>query len=70
MFESHFNIKFYIELGKSSSETLGMLRTAYDEVAMEKPTVFEWHKKFKKDGKMWQSVESNSWNVRTPPKTL
>ena len=38
------NIKFCVKIGKSASETLALLTVAYDEYAMEKLSVFEWHK--------------------------
>jgi hypothetical protein len=35
------------KIGKSASETLALLTVAYGEYAMEKSSVFEWHRRFK-----------------------
>lgn len=51
MFEQRSNTKFGFKLEKSASETLIMLRTVNDKVAIKRSAVFEWHKRFK-EGKM------------------
>jgi transposase len=40
-------IKFYVELGKSATETLEMLREAFGEHSLSRAVVFEWHSRFK-----------------------
>jgi hypothetical protein len=40
------NIKFCVKIGKSATETLALLTLAYGEYAMNKSSVFEWHKWF------------------------
>jgi hypothetical protein len=47
LLEQHINITFCAKLGKSASETLHMLTEAYGTDAMNKSSVFEWHKRFK-----------------------
>ena len=45
----HFKLflKFYFELGKNTTETYGMLQTAFGASCMNRASVFEWHKIFK-----------------------
>jgi len=43
-----------VKLGKSGSETLQLLRTAYGDAVLSSAQVFRWHKAFK-DGR--ESVE-------------
>jgi transposase len=45
--EQRINIKFYVNIGKSASETLALLTVAYGEYTMKKSSVFEWHRQFK-----------------------
>ena len=45
--EQQINIKFYVKIGISASETLALLTGAYGEYAMKKSSVFEWHRQFK-----------------------
>ena len=40
-------IKFCAKLGKSGSETLQLLRTAYGDAVLCSSQVFRWHKVFK-----------------------
>jgi hypothetical protein len=40
-------IKFCVKLGKSSTETLQMLREAFGEHSLSQTAVFEWHSRFK-----------------------
>ena len=52
--EQRYAIKFCAKLGKSGSETLQLLRTAYGDAVLSSAQVFRWHKAFK-DGR--ESVE-------------
>jgi len=45
--EQRINIKFCVKIGKSASEKVALLTVAYGEYAMEKSSVFEWHRRFK-----------------------
>ena len=40
------NIKFCVKLGKTTTETLKMLRDVYRNSSMSRTKVFEWHKQF------------------------
>ena len=46
MIEQRINIKFCIKLGKTTTETLKMLRDVYGDSSMSRTRVFEWHKRF------------------------
>jgi len=59
--EQHYAIKFCAKLGKSGSETLQLLRTAYGDVVLSSSQVFRWHKAFK-DGR--ESVEDEQCTGR------
>jgi len=52
--EQRYTIEFCMKLGKSGSETLQLLRTAYGDAVLSSSQVFRWHKAFK-DGR--ESVE-------------
>ena len=52
--EQCYAIKFCAKLGKSGSETLQLLRTAYGDAVLSSAQVFRWHKAFE-DGR--ESVE-------------
>ena len=45
--EERYAIKFCFKLGKNTTETYGMLQTAFGESCMNRASVFEWHKRFK-----------------------
>ena len=45
--EERYAIKFCFKLGKTATETYGMLQTAYGPSCMNRSSVFQWHKKFK-----------------------
>ena len=45
--EELYAIKFCFKLGKSVTETYGMLQTAFRPSCMNGALVFEWHKRFK-----------------------
>ena len=47
MEEQRICIKFCVKLGKTGSETLEMLKTAFGDAALAKTAVYEWHKRFK-----------------------
>ena len=52
--EQRYAIEFCAKLGKSGSETLQLLRTAYGDAVLSSAQVLRWHKAFK-DGR--ESVE-------------
>ena len=65
--EERYAIKFCFKLGKSATETYGMLQTAFRPSCMNRASVFEWHKRFKKgsesvryDDKWGRSKEVNT----------
>ena len=45
--EERYAIKFCFKLGKTATETYGMLQTAYGPSWMNRSSVFQWHKRFK-----------------------
>ena len=45
--EERYAIKFCFKLGKTATETYGMLQTAYGPSCMNGSSVFQWHKRFK-----------------------
>ena len=45
--EERYAIKFYFKLGKNTTETYGMLQTAFRPSSINRASVFEWHKRFK-----------------------
>ena len=45
--EERYAIKFCFKLGKTATETYGMLQTAFWASCMNRAWVFEWHKRFK-----------------------
>ena len=45
--EERYEIKFCFKLGKTATETYGMLQTAYGPSCMNRSSVFQWYKKFK-----------------------
>jgi hypothetical protein len=49
--EQRINIKFCVKTDKSASETLALLTFAYDEYAMKKSSVYEFHRRFKEGRK-------------------
>jgi hypothetical protein len=59
--KQHVCIKFCIKLGKSTTETLEMLRGAFGEHSLSWAVVFEWHPCFKA-GRM--SVEDDECSGR------
>jgi hypothetical protein len=45
--EERVCINFYAKLGKSATETLGMLHEAFGKHSLSRTAVFEWHSHFK-----------------------
>ena len=45
--EERYAIEFCFKLGKNTTETYGMLQTAFRPSCMNRASVFEWHKRFK-----------------------
>ena len=65
--EERYAIKFCFKLGRNATETHGMLQTAFQPSCLNQPSVFEWHKRFKKaresvrnDEKCGRSTEVNT----------
>ena len=65
--EERYAIKFYFKLGKNTTETYGMLQTAFGVPCMNRASNFEWHKRFKEgresvrdDERCWRSKEVNT----------
>ena len=46
--EEWYAIKLCFKFGKNTTETYGMLQTAFWPTCMNRASVFEWHKRFKK----------------------
>ena len=46
--EERYAVKFCLKLGKNATETYGRLQTAFGESYMNRASVYELHKKFKK----------------------
>ena len=66
--EERYAIKLCFKLGKSTTETYGMLQTAFGESCMNRASVFEWHKRFKEFRESVRDDErcGRSKDVRTP----
>ena len=47
--EERYAIKLCFKLETNATETYGILRTAFRPSCMNRASVFEWHKRFKKD---------------------
>ena len=45
--EERYAIKFCFKLGKTATETYGMLQTDYGPSCMNRSSVFQWHKRLK-----------------------
>jgi len=45
-FEQPVNIKFSVKLGKAATETLQLLRDAYDDETLSRARVFGRHRRF------------------------
>ena len=46
--EGRYTIKLCFKLGKNATETYEMLPTAFGSSYMNRASVFEWHKRFRK----------------------
>jgi hypothetical protein len=55
--EQRLNFEFCVKTGKSTSETLALQTLAYDEYVMKKPSVLKWHRRWRKDEKMYKMTE-------------
>ena len=60
--EERYTIKFCFKLGKNATETYGMLQTTFRPSCMNRASVFEWHKRFKKGR---ESVRDDKWCGRS-----
>ena len=54
--DERYTIKFCFKLGKNTTETCGMLQTAFGQSCMNQVSVFEWHKRFKEGRGMIRGV--------------
>ena len=66
--EEQYAIKFCFKRGKNTTETYGMLQTAFGASYMNRASVFEWHKRFKEDRESVRDDErrGRSKEDRTP----
>ena len=66
--EERYAIKFCFKLGKNATETYGMPQTAFRPSCMNRASVFEWHKRFKKGRESVRNDEmcGRSKEVNTP----
>ena len=51
--EEQYAIKFCFKLGKNTTETYGMLQTAFGPCCMNQASILEWHKRFKEVCEGW-----------------
>ena len=66
--EERSAIKFCYKLGKNTTETYGMIQTAFGASCMNQASVFEWHKRFKEGRDYVRDYErcGRSKEVHTP----
>ena len=66
--EERYTIKFCFKLGKNTTETYGMLQTAFQPSCMNRASVFEWHERFKEGRESMKDDErcGRSKEVNTP----
>ena len=66
--EEQYAIKFCFKLGKNTTETHGILQTAFGASCMNRASVFEWHERFKKGREAEKDDERRrgSKEVNTP----
>ena len=66
--EEQYAVKLYFKLGRNATETYGMLQTAFRRSCMNRASVFEWHKRFKKGRESVRDDEmyGRSKEVNTP----
>lgn len=70
--EQQIGIKFCVKNGKSSYETVVLVKMAYGKYAMKKVSIFEWHRQFKEGRKMcmiiqevWIQTQKTDANVQS-----
>jgi hypothetical protein len=59
--EQHVCIKSCQKLGKTTTETYGMLQQAFGETALRQSNTFEWYSRFKNEAKVrqvWSNVKT------------
>ena len=66
--EERYAIKLCFKLGKNTTETFGMLQTAFRPSCINRASVFEWHNRFKEDREYASDGErcGTSKEVNTP----
>ena len=66
--EERYAIKLCFKLGKNTTESYGMLQTAFGQFFMNRASVFEWHKRFKEGRESVRNDErcGRSKEVNTP----
>ena len=66
--EERYEIKFCFKLGKNTTETYGMLQSAFGSSCMYRASVFEWHKRFTEGRESVRDDErcGKTKEVRTP----
>ena len=66
--EERYAIKLCFKLGKNATETYGMIHTALGASCMNRASVFQWHKRFKKSRESVRDDErcGRSEEVNTP----
>ena len=66
--EERYEINFCFILGKNSTDTYGILQTAFRPSCMNRVSVFEWHKRFKEGRESVRNDEKcgRSKEVNTP----
>ena len=66
--EDRYAIKLCFQPGKNATETYGMLQTVFRRSCMNRASVFEWHKRFKKSRESVRDGErcGRSKKVNTP----
>ena len=63
--EEWYAMKLCFKLGKNTTETYGMLQTAFGASSMNRAWVFEWHKWFK-EGRESLRDDGRCKKVNTP----
>ena len=59
--EERYAIKLCFKRGKNTTETYGMLQTAFGASSMNRASVFEWHTRFKEGRESVRDDESCGW---------
>jgi len=63
--EQRVNVKFYMELGKSATETYDLLKKVYGDDCLYRTQAFEWFKRFK-EGREEIGDDQRPGRPRTP----